>query len=467
MPPEQAPAQAPPRAPLLRRQLLAWLLVPLTLLLAADTFLSFWVAARFAQRAYDHALVEIARETSVHVHVAEVGPSPDMSNEAPRVLLAEPLDAIHFEVADAGGRHLAGDWIPRAPPATAAGHASERFYDGEIRGAPVRIVELRVDAERGGTRPAAIVRVAETEVKRHALAREILASVVIPQVLLIALAAFVVWLGVVRGLQPLQRLQRSVASRSHLDRSPVPPGDVPAEVGPLVHAINALLARLDAALTVQSRFVADAAHQLKTPIAALRAQFELALREEEPAAMRRALREAQPGIDRLERLSSQLLSLARNEPEAAGSIALVAVDLNALALEAASAWVPEAIRRGVDLGFEGAAAPVMVRGDPVRLRELFDNLLDNAVRYSRAGGHVTLRVHPAPAAVEIGDDGPRIPPEERERVFERFHRLLGSSRDGSGLGLAIAREIARVHGATIALAEDADGVGNAFTVTFA
>ncbi|MGE0875398.1 MAG: sensor histidine kinase [Burkholderiales bacterium] len=460
------PEEVPPRAPLLRRQLLAWLLVPLTLLLAADTFLSYWVATRFAQRAYDHALVEIARETSLHLRPGDVGTSLDMSAEARRVLFTDPLDAIHFEVADAGGRHLAGESIPRAPPSTASGPANERFYDGSVRGTPVRIVELRVDAQRGSARPAAIVRIAETEVKRHALAREILASVVIPQVLLIALAALVVWLGVVRGLRPLERLQHSVASRSQLDRSPVPQGGVPAEVGPLVHAINALLARLDAALTLQSRFVADAAHQLKTPIAALRAQFELALREEGPAAMRRALREAQHGIDRLERLSSQLLSLARNEPEAAGSIVLVAVDLNALALEAASAWVPEAIRRGVDLGFEGAAAPVMVRGDPVRLRELFDNLLDNAVRYSPTGGRVTLRVHAAPVAVEIGDDGPGIPPEERERVFERFHRLLGSSSDGSGLGLAIAREIARVHGATIALAEDVDGIGNAFTVSF-
>jgi two-component system sensor histidine kinase TctE len=461
MPPEQTARQ-----PLLRRQLLTWLLVPLGLLLAADTFLSYWVAARFSQRAYDHSLVEIAREVSLHLRAGDAGPALDMSAEAHRVLFTDPQDIIRFEVADAKGVHVAGDRIAQAPSAGAQRPAHERFYDSELHGTPVRVVELRVYADQGGTRPAAIVRVAETEVKRHALAREILASVVIPQVLLIFIAGVVVWMGVVRGLRPLQRLQLSVAARSHLDRSPLPQGGVPAEVGPLVHAINELLARLDAALTLQSRFVADAAHQLKTPIAALRAHFELALREGDPAAMRRALQNAQPGMDRLERLASQLLSLARNEPEAAGGIAMVDVDLNALALEAASAWVPEALKREVDLGFEAAAAPVSVRGDPVRLRELLDNLLDNAVRYSRSGGRVTVRVLPAPAAIEVGDDGPGIPPEERERVFERFHRLLGSSRDGSGLGLAIAREIARVHGARIGLREDTDGVGNAFTVTF-
>jgi len=142
------------------------------------------------------------------------------------------------------------------------------------------------------------------------------------------------------------------------------------------------------------------------------------------------------------------------------------MDLNATALEAASAWVPAALKRGIDLGFEGHAEPVMIRGDAGRVRELLDNLIDNAVRYSPDGGRVTVRVDPAPAAVHVDDDGPRIPAAERQRVFERFHRLLGDVQGGSGLGLAIAREIARIHEATIALEDDADGVGNTFSVRF-
>jgi two-component system sensor histidine kinase TctE len=258
-----------------------------------------------------------------------------------------------------------------------------------------------------------------------------------------------------------------VAARSHRDRSPLSAEGVPGEVSPLLEAMNDLLARLDRALTLQGRFIADAAHQLKTPIAALRAQYEVALREPDAARMREALRQLEPGLDRLSRLVQQLLSLARNEPEGAPVLRLAPLDLNALALEAATAWVPEALKKAIDLGFEGTAQAVPIRGDGARLRELLDNLLDNAVRYSRAGGRVTVRVQAAPVpAVHVNDDGPSIPAAERSRVFERFHRLLGSGQEGSGLGLAIAQEIARLHGGEIGLREDADGVGNTFSVSF-
>jgi two-component system sensor histidine kinase TctE len=218
---------------------------------------------------------------------------------------------------------------------------------------------------------------------------------------------------------------------------------------------------------LQSRFVSDAAHQLKTPIAAVEAQLEVALREEEPARLRDSVRKLQPGLARLSRLVSQLLSLARNEPEAVHTVVFKPLDLNALALEAATAWVPEALRKRIDLGFEAAVQASIVPGDAGRLRELLDNLLDNAIRYTDEGGRVTVRVTPGPPpAIAVSDDGPSIPPHERERVFERFHRLLGSSRDGSGLGLAIAQEIARLHKAAITLGDDADGVGNTFVVSF-
>jgi two-component system sensor histidine kinase TctE len=455
----------PLERPLLRRQLLGWLLAPLALLLAADTFVSYWVALSFSQQAHDRTLLEVARELSLYLRPAQGGALVlRLPQEARRLLFTDPVDRLAFEAAEADGRTVAGERLAPAPAAARRG--AEALYDGALHGVPARIVELRLAPQPGG-RPAAIVRVAETMEKRNALAREILASVVLPQLLLIAIAGAVVWLGVVRGLRPLDRLRHAVAARSHRDRSPLADDKVPGEVSPLLEAINDLLARLDRALTLQSRFIADAAHQLKTPIAALRAQYEVALREPEPARQREALRQLEPGLDRLSRIVSQLLSLARNEPEAAQALRFAPLDLNALALEAATAWVPRALERRIDLGFEGAPAAVSVRGDLARLRELLDNLLDNAVRYSRAGGRVTVRVHAAPAAiVEVNDDGPGIPPGERERVFERFHRLLGSGQEGSGLGLAIAQEIARLHGAEIGLREDADGVGNTFSLRF-
>jgi two-component system sensor histidine kinase TctE len=234
-----------------------------------------------------------------------------------------------------------------------------------------------------------------------------------------------------------------------------------------VDAVNGLLERLDHVLTLQARFVTDAAHQLKTPVAGLQAQMELALRETDPKRIRESIQRLYPGLERLARLVSQLLSLARNEPDAVRSAILKPLDLNALALDAATSWVPAALGKGIDLGLESSECPVLIRGDPGRLRELFDNLLDNAVRYTPHGGRVTVRVvrDPAPG-VAVSDDGPAIPPHERARVFERFHRLLGTSHDGSGLGLAIALEIARLHGADIVLEDDKDGIGNTFTVSF-
>lgn len=451
--------------PLLRRQLLTWLLVPLFLLLSADAFVSYWVALTFSQRAHDRTLLEVAREFSLYLRAEGGALALRMPEEARRLLFTDPEDRLHFEVAAADGRVVAGVRVPAAPAGARRG--AETLYEGEVQGEPVRVIELRLAPQAGG-RPAALVRVAETKNKRNALAREILASVVLPQLLLIAIAGAVVWLGVVRGLRPLDRLRQAVAARSLRDRSPLADEHVPGEVSPLLASINDLLARLERALTLQSRFIADAAHQLKTPIAALRAQFDVALREPDPVRMREALRQLEPGLDRLARLVQQLLSLARNEPEAAPVLRLAPLDLNALALEAATAWVPRALDKGIDLGFEGAGEAVPVRGDGPRLRELLDNLLDNAVRYSRAGGRVTVHVQAQPvAAVHVNDDGPSIPAAERERVFERFHRLLGSGQEGSGLGLAIAQEIARLHGAEIGLREDdTDGIGNTFTLRF-
>jgi two-component system sensor histidine kinase TctE len=388
--------------------------------------------------------------------------SLNLPAEARRILLEDPDDRIYHAVTTSEGRPVTGDAIPGA--VSAPGNGRQRFYDAAIGGEPVRVVELHVAAASGT--PGAIVRAAETLNRRNALAREILLAVVLPQALLLAVAGVVVWVGIARGLAPLERVRRAVAARSHREWRPVAESDVPGEVRPLLQEIDGLVARLDHALTLQVRFIGDAAHQLKTPIAALKANLELALREDDPARAREALAAAHAALERLSRIVSQLLSLARNEPEAAHAVRLVPLDLGLVAFEAAQAWVPAALRRHIDLGFEGCEAAVTVRGDAGRLRELLDNLIDNAVRYTPEGGNVTVRVEADPPAVHVDDDGPRIPPEERQRVFERFHRLLGHVQEGSGLGLAIAREIAAIHGASIALRDDLDGTGNTFSLAF-
>ena len=315
------------------------------------------------------------------------------------------------------------------------------------------------------------VQVAETLHKRTRLAWEMLANVVVPQLLLIVMATAVVWFGVSRGLEPLQRLRRAVSDRSHLDLSPIDIHNVPGEVRPLVDEVNELMVRLGRTFDFQNRFVADAAHQLKTPVSGLKAQIELALRENDAERVRHSLAQLYISADRLSRLVQQLLSLARNEPGALDAMQLEPLDLNAYALEVSMEWVPQAIKRDIDLGFEGVEHPLVINADRDRLRELINNLIDNAIRYSQSSGRVTVRVSQSESEsgqcrLAISDDGPSVPVEERARIFERFHRLLGTQEDGSGLGLAIVSEIATLHGARITLEEDIDGVGNTFSVFF-
>ncbi|NML43952.1 sensor histidine kinase [Ramlibacter sp. G-1-2-2] len=452
--------------PRLQRKLLAWLLGPLFLLLVLDTAAAYWNSLRFSNLAYDRALHEIARELALHVKPGAPRPQLELSPGEEALLLLDQQDRLSFRVTAEDGTVLGGDASLPAPQQAIPRNGQPVFYEGVMHDEAVRIVAAWLPA--GNT--VVQVQVAETLHKRQRLTLEMLANVVLPQLLLIVAATAVVWFGVSRGLQPLQRLRRAVSDRSHLDLSPVPLEDVPGEVRPLVEEVNDLLARLARTFDFQNRFVADAAHQLKTPVSGLKAQIELALRETDPERVRHSLAQLFISADRLSRLVRQLLSLARNEPGALDTVQLQPLDLHAFALEVSMDWVPHAIRRNIDLGFEGPDEPLMIDADRDRLRELINNLIDNAIRYSQEGGRVTVRAGRAADAVKaelaISDDGPKIPLAERDRVFERFHRLLGTPTDGSGLGLAIVSEIATLHGASITLEEDTDGIGNTFTVFF-
>jgi two-component system sensor histidine kinase TctE len=456
----------------LQRKLLAWLLGPLMLLLVLDTAAAYWTSRRFVNIAYDRALHEIAREIVLHVKAGVPQPRLELSQTAADILLMDADDRLYFRVDAGNGALLGGDIgmpPPSAVPVDAVGNGNARFFESTLRGEPVRMVSARMPINETAGAPVVHVQVAETLNKRSRLAWEVVASVVLPQLLLIVMAAIVVWLGVSRGLDPLKRLRSAVSDRSHLDLSPIDTHDVPGEVRPLVDEVNDLMARLSRTFDFQNRFVADAAHQLKTPVSGLKAQIELALRENDPDRVRHSLAQLYISADRLSRLVRQLLSLARNEPGALDTVQLQPLDLNAFALEVSMEWVPHAIKRDIDLGFEGVEHPLVIDADRDRLRELINNLIDNAIRYSQTGGRVTVRAATTADGqygLAISDDGPSIPVAERQRIFERFHRLLGTHEDGSGLGLAIVSEIATLHGARISLEEDVDGVGNTFSVFF-
>jgi two-component system sensor histidine kinase TctE len=446
--------------PTLRSKLLHWLLVPLSFVLLADVVGSYVAVGAIVQSIYDGELAEIARELILHVRADAAQTGFDLSSAAERTLLLDQYDQVYYAVHGGHGRVIAGrPDLPYVPvPAGTLG-----FSDASYAGAPVRIAVLsRTIADR-----TVVIEVAETTVKRTLLAHKLLLGFALPQVGLILLAALLVWFGVARGLSPLEHLRRAVASRSHLDMSTIEAQGVPGEVQPLVAAVNDLMRRLAGVLDFQARFIADTAHQLRTPVAGLKAHIEVALREQTLGQTRAALAHLYTSAERLSRLVGQLLSLARNEPHSARTENFAPLDFNKLAFDTTAEWVAHAYKKGIDLGFEGADREVPVRGDATRLTELINNLVDNAIRYTPAGGRVTVHVRPEPRPrLVISDDGPRIPVEERERVFERFHRLLGTHAEGSGLGLAIVRDIASLHEAQIDLEEDVDGVGNTFTVTF-
>jgi two-component system sensor histidine kinase TctE len=289
-----------------------------------------------------------------------------------------------------------------------------------------------------------------------------------PQAILVLLAALAVWLGVGIGLRALASIRSQIESRSDLDLRPLDASGAPSEVRPLVLAMNDLLARLTATLAGQRRFIADAAHQLRTPIAAIKAQAELALRQVKDEPARATLQQLFTAAEHAGHLVSQLLTLARAEPGAQSNLKRDPVDLVVISRETAVEWVPRALEHGIDLGFDQPTEAVVTVGDPFLIREMLNNLIDNAIRYTPQDGKVTVRVmktmgHPV---LEVEDNGPGIPQEERERVFERFYRIPDSNGEGCGLGLAIVQEIAEGHGATVKVLCGSDGTGSLVRVSF-
>jgi two-component system, OmpR family, sensor histidine kinase TctE len=270
-----------------------------------------------------------------------------------------------------------------------------------------------------------------------------------------------------RGLRPLTVVSAAIEARGHDLLTPVSEQGLPREARILVSRINDLLGRLEQTITAQRRFVADAAHQLRTPLAAVSLHAERAQRNPHGATRDEALRELQTSVSRAARVTQQLLALARSGPEAAVSRTLTRVDLGALARSVGESWIGPALARRMDFGFAPPEHPVFIQGHAGLLEELINNLLDNALRYCPEGSSVTLSVSATPRPeLAVTDDGPGIDPAERERIFERFHRGASVTAEGCGLGLAIVREIAAVHSATVKVEAGREGRGARFVVSF-
>jgi two-component system sensor histidine kinase TctE len=454
----------------LRRQLIAWLAGPLFILWVVSALIDYDIAKRFVNLAYDRALLEAAQDIGRQIKVIDNRIYVDLPEAALRILETRMSGRLFYLVTGPDQEFITGEPdLPRPPDETPEETPDRvRYYDDEYQGRVIRAVALRTPVESGSGRGAALIHVAERVTARDEFARQIILRMVLPQSILIVLAGLAVWYGVGRGLAPLSTLRREIESRSHRDLSALSEEQAPQEVQPLIRAMNDLLQRLSGAISAQQRFIADAAHQLRTPIAGLKTQTELALRQSQLADVHTTLRQLQTATERSTRLVNQLLSLARAEPGSERERRVERLDLARLAREATTEWVPWALSRSIDLGYDGEDGAAWIEGDSFLLREMLGNLIDNAIRYSHDGGHVTVRVASGPqqVIVSVEDDGPGIPEPERARVFERFYRLLGTGTEGCGLGLAIVREIALSHRAEVTLGDGAGGRGTVVRIAF-
>lgn len=442
----------------LRWRLLWTLTLLLVVLMLASSLSAYLNGREAADTAYDRTLLASARTIAAGLSQRDGSLSADVPYVALDTFAYDSAGRIYYQVYDIQRRLISGyEHLPAPPPGTPRTDdypALARFYNAEYRGQNVRVVSLLKAVSEPNMNGMAEIRVAETDEARVAMARSLMADTLLRLGMLGLGALLVVWFAVSAALRPLERLRTAVEERETDDLRPLPLVPVQRELRPLVQTLNHFTERLRWQFERQAQFIADAAHELRTPLAVLKARIELGLRTHDPQVLRHTLEQTVKDTDRLTHLANQLLSLARieNGARAIAEGGAQLLDLSQLARELGMAMAPLAHSRGVALALE-ADQPVWLRGEPTLLNELLSNLIDNALAHTCAGGNVILRVS-LPAVLEVEDDGPGIPYEDRERVFERFYRR-NQQVAGSGLGLAIVGEICRAHLAHISLHDGA------------
>ena len=444
----------------IQARLLKVLMVSLLGLLMLCGGVTWFVAYTVANDAYDHGLLDPVMDIVQNVRQGDDGPTLTLSPREREALLFDGSDRVFFQVRDRAGKWFAGGTrdLPTAPAKLLA--RVPLFYSASVADTAVRICAMR-------TNDGFEVYVGETTNKRDRLVWEIILAGLVPSLLVVVVAVGLVWFGVSHGLAPLRKLRNELTQRSPNDLHAVDESHAPSEVRPAIIALNRLFQRIRETSESQRRFLADAAHQLRTPLAGLQMQLELALREPNPESLRAALGKMRDAVLRTGKVTNRLLALARAEQASPDPARFASVDLHAMAERVGEQWIARAIAHDIDLGFE--LAPASPHGDDALLSEMLDNLIDNALRYTPPGGTVTVRcgVDGGGPWFGVEDNGIGIPEAERAKVLERFYRGAGAGGEGSGLGLAIVKEGADRHGASVAISPPRNGIGTFVCVRFA
>lgn len=463
-------AQLPAATFSLRRRVIGWLGIPLLLIAALNAAMSYYGALDAVNRAYDRSLTASLKSIAEGIHSMAGDVLVDIPFAAFDTFESDVQERVFHAVIGPDGRPLTG-YDDLAPPPGKLEIGQVRIADARYHGEAIRLGALAKrlydPSLRGGD--VVVILFAETTESRQRLTYDLFLATLRRQILLFVVGAAALLLALRSALRPLRELSDAVLRRDEQDLTPVPDDNVPSEVRPVIAAINRHMERLSAMLAARRRFLTDAAHQLRTPLAVLTTQAEYGQRQDAPGEMRRSFAGILQTVRGARRMVNQMLTLSHAEPANGLIQEQQPVDLVKLVRDVALELAPLALAQKQVLSFEdGAEQPVILSGNPALLREMVANLVDNAIRYTPAGGQIVVALERAPGEVvfQVRDSGPGIPDAERSKVFQRFYRILGQrDTEGSGLGLAIAREISLAHGARIALGDAPEG-GLAVSVAF-
>ena len=452
----------------LRRQLLVHLAVPLLAVLVLGAAGGMLIARHVGYQVHDQWLLDsamtLASQAKAEDHHVQLALPP----AALQMFEWDQIDHIYWQASSTRqGLLFSNAALPQPPAVTPTARPGPYFYDGVVDGQPVRLVAIDRPAP-GGIDDTLHILVAETMHKRENVATKIFSEWAPLQISVLVLAASFIWLAVTRNLRKVDSVAARLGAYETDRLTPITDTErMPAEIAPLISAINGLLTKLSEEQDSQKRFISNAAHQLRTPLATLQVQTQRVLRERDPLKHNQALGDVHRAVTRLHHVTHQLLTLMRSEQQTEKHLKLVPVDLAEIAREEVERWTDSALQKEIDLGYEGPEHGVEITGESHLLRELIGNLIDNAIRYQSPGGTVTLILSGDPVTLAVDDDGPGIPEHERGLVLERFYR--GSTSElagGCGLGLPIAYEIAARHGAHLSIATGTWGRGTRVQVDF-
>ena len=443
----------------------------MVVIILIDSSFLFYQGDKLRQETFDKDLADTAKTLAVIFKKSSAKEIRDIDRNTISLLLSEPHDEMFYSIRDNKGQFIFGNPKVAYQEPDSEDRADKDFLNvffDEIDGKSVRVLSIPIEHTIQNKTATFHIQVAETRNQRKEIQRQIIFWIVIPQLILLISAMILVRFAVTKGLSPILFLNEKISSLSYKNLTPIDLQGVPKEVDRLVGSLNKLMQELNLSIQSQNRFVSDAAHQLRTPLAGILAQIELALDTKNAAEIQKRLENINESSKRLIHIINQLLTLSKSQSPALQHTELEPLDLVAFTKQVTSIMLPAADLKHIDLGYEGSEEVLNIMADEGRLYDLIHNLIDNAIKYTADHGKVTLAVDLKDNKVRlvVEDNGIGIPKEDQTMIYERFYRGDNVNAAGAGVGLAIVKEIADIHNARIEIDSRQDKEGTRFYVYF-